>query len=218
MKQTSQQERFEGGTRWIGPSGMLHRTDGPAVEWTDGTKEWWVNGLRHRLDGPAIERADGSRVWYQNGQPRTFPWESLPLNNDWSLVSKAEPELHWSLKLNPGDIVYCDVIGTEYEVKNISYTCRGTAGNIWFSNGRYTTLPLNDSFYRLVTKGNEDMNDYKDQFCGIPEHVDNLDNELEEWIVGESNFIVKRGTEDHATLCQAKLLKKKIRVTLSIED
>ena len=24
--------------------GELHRTDGPAVEWDDGYKKWWVNG------------------------------------------------------------------------------------------------------------------------------------------------------------------------------
>lgn len=32
----------------------LHRTDGPAVEWSNGDKEWWQHGLRHRVDGPAI--------------------------------------------------------------------------------------------------------------------------------------------------------------------
>jgi len=45
-----------------------HREDGPACEWADGTKEWWLNGERHREDGPAIECADGSKVWYLNGE------------------------------------------------------------------------------------------------------------------------------------------------------
>ena len=26
------------------PSKALHRTDGPAIEFADGGKEWWVNG------------------------------------------------------------------------------------------------------------------------------------------------------------------------------
>ena len=26
--------------------GQLHRLDGPAIEWADGTREWWVNGVR----------------------------------------------------------------------------------------------------------------------------------------------------------------------------
>jgi hypothetical protein len=25
---------------------ILHRTDGPAVEYADGNKEWWLNGER----------------------------------------------------------------------------------------------------------------------------------------------------------------------------
>ena len=49
--------------------GQLHRLDGPAREWADGTKEWYVNGLRHRLDGPAFEGANGTKGWYQNGIP-----------------------------------------------------------------------------------------------------------------------------------------------------
>ncbi len=45
----------------------LHREDGPAVEWWDGSKEWRINGKRHREDGPAAEYADGSKFWYLNG-------------------------------------------------------------------------------------------------------------------------------------------------------
>ena len=46
-----------------------HRDDGlPAVEWTNGTKEWFVNGVRQRVGGlPAIEMADGSLFWFVNG-------------------------------------------------------------------------------------------------------------------------------------------------------
>ena len=33
---------------------QLHRVDGPAVEYPNGDKEWWVNGKRHREDGPAV--------------------------------------------------------------------------------------------------------------------------------------------------------------------
>ena len=44
-----------------------HRLDGPAVEWLDGSKAWWVNGYRHRIDGPAIEYASGRKAWWVNG-------------------------------------------------------------------------------------------------------------------------------------------------------
>jgi hypothetical protein len=42
----------------------LHRMDGPAIEYTDGTKFWCINGGNHREDGPAVERPDGYKAWY----------------------------------------------------------------------------------------------------------------------------------------------------------
>jgi hypothetical protein len=45
---------------------IIHRLDGPAVERSDGTKEWWYNNKLHRLDGPAIEWAQGNKSWYVN--------------------------------------------------------------------------------------------------------------------------------------------------------
>ena len=50
---------------------QAHRVDGPAYEWADGGKWWFVNGQRHRADGPAIEWADGSKEWYVNGKEYT---------------------------------------------------------------------------------------------------------------------------------------------------
>ena len=49
-------------------SGQLHRTDGPAVEWNNGDKWWYIDGLRHREDGPAIEYSYGGKRWYLNGK------------------------------------------------------------------------------------------------------------------------------------------------------
>ena len=46
---------------------QLHRTEGPAVIWADGTKLWYQNGLRHRTDGAAAEWASGDKFWYING-------------------------------------------------------------------------------------------------------------------------------------------------------
>jgi hypothetical protein len=48
--------------------GELHRDDGPALIWSDGTQEWWQHGERHRDDGPALIRSDGMQVWYQHGE------------------------------------------------------------------------------------------------------------------------------------------------------
>ena len=44
-------------------SGQYHRTDGPAIEWNDGDKVWFINGKFHREDGPAVEYV-GNKYWY----------------------------------------------------------------------------------------------------------------------------------------------------------
>ena len=54
-------------------NGELHREDGPAAEWADGTRHWWVNGRLHREDGPAVEYAEGSREWWVDGKRTTQP-------------------------------------------------------------------------------------------------------------------------------------------------
>jgi hypothetical protein len=78
------------GNKWYWLNDDLHREDGPAVEWLDGSKawflhgkrhredgpaieyktvrEWWINGECHREDGPAIERTNGVKYWYYHGQ------------------------------------------------------------------------------------------------------------------------------------------------------
>ena len=47
---------------------MLHREDGPASEYSDGTKEWWVKDQLHREDGPASEYSDGTKQWWVKDQ------------------------------------------------------------------------------------------------------------------------------------------------------
>lgn len=46
----------------------MHRTDGPAIEHTNSTKEWFQNDQRHRTDGPAMEFISGHKEWYLNGK------------------------------------------------------------------------------------------------------------------------------------------------------
>lgn len=49
-------------------NGVLHNEDGPAIEYNNGHRAWYINGKRHRLDGPAIEYLNGSMEWYINGK------------------------------------------------------------------------------------------------------------------------------------------------------
>jgi hypothetical protein len=57
-----------GTIRYRNELGQLHREDGPAVEFKEGTKGWLINGKYHREDGPAVEFKEGTKSWYINGQ------------------------------------------------------------------------------------------------------------------------------------------------------
>ena len=48
--------------------GELHRDDGPAAIYPNGTEFWLKNGSLHRDDGPAVIRADGSKEYFLNGE------------------------------------------------------------------------------------------------------------------------------------------------------
>ncbi len=74
---------------WRNSAGDLHREDGPASVWGDGSKEWWVNGRRHRKDGPAIERANGDKEWWLNG---------LHHRNDGPAIERANGDKEWYQK------------------------------------------------------------------------------------------------------------------------
>jgi hypothetical protein len=57
-----------GNRYWYNSAGECHREDGPAAEYTDGTKIWILNGFYHRLDGPAVEGNGGRHIrYYVNG-------------------------------------------------------------------------------------------------------------------------------------------------------
>ena len=52
---------------FINDRGQLHRVDGPAIEWLNGDKHWYIAGKLHRADGPAVEMANGDKYWFVNG-------------------------------------------------------------------------------------------------------------------------------------------------------
>jgi hypothetical protein len=54
------------GSKYWRVNGILHREDGPAVEYMSGGRDWWIDGKRHRIDGPAIIYSDGRQSWYLN--------------------------------------------------------------------------------------------------------------------------------------------------------
>lgn len=83
----------DGRQEWRLPNGKLHRLDGPAVTWPDGTQKWYRYGKRHRLDGPSSIMADGREFWFVDGLH--FP------NIKKILSSTAELLAYWN------EIHYC---------------------------------------------------------------------------------------------------------------
>ena len=52
---------------WKNEEGKIHRIDGPAVEYPDGSKYWYRDGEIHREDGPAVESSHGTKYWCHEG-------------------------------------------------------------------------------------------------------------------------------------------------------
>jgi len=74
---------------------MLHRLDGPAAEYTNGTKFWFVDGQLHRLDGPAREYADGDKVWFVEGKLHRLDGPAIEYTNgtkEWYVDDKKLSE------------------------------------------------------------------------------------------------------------------------------
>ena len=63
--------KFDDQIKYHNDLGQRHRLDGPAVEYTNGSKFWYQNGKYHRLDGPAFEWSDGRCKYYIHGREYT---------------------------------------------------------------------------------------------------------------------------------------------------
>ena len=55
-------------TVYYNSSHKIHRTDGPAIIYPDGTQIWYLNGEWHREGGPTVEYPDGSMSYYLDGK------------------------------------------------------------------------------------------------------------------------------------------------------
>jgi hypothetical protein len=115
---------YEDKTIWFNEKGQYHREDGPAIEYVNGTKEWFINDRRHREDGPAriysngkvwykrdklhrdngpaIEDASGSKYWYKNGELHREDGPALECVNgtkEWYLNNKKYTEEEYNKKM-----------------------------------------------------------------------------------------------------------------------
>jgi hypothetical protein len=87
----------KGNKRWFNIVNklQLHRKDGPAIEYDNGDKYWYLYGERHREDGPAIELITGYKSWYQNGKRHRDDGPAIINNNgdkEWFIEGKRHRE------------------------------------------------------------------------------------------------------------------------------
>jgi hypothetical protein len=122
-------EYANGSKQWW-QNGKLHRLDGPAAEYANGDKEWWQNGKLHRLDGPAVEWADGDKEWYQNGKRHRL---------DGPAIESADDSKQW---WQNGKLHRLDGPAIEY----------ANGSQLWYINGRqYTQSQFKDKIKSMET-------------------------------------------------------------------
>ncbi len=61
-----------------------HREDGPAAEWLNGDKAWYINDILHRIDGPAVENSNGTESYCIMG--KEFSYEEWLAIKDFPLL------------------------------------------------------------------------------------------------------------------------------------
>ena len=95
----------KGTTRWYNAKDEYHRVGGPAIEFSDGGKQWFIEGKRHRIDGPAIEFADGDKEWYKEGKRHRIDGPAIEFSDVgkvWYLEGKEYTEAEYHKKLHAG--------------------------------------------------------------------------------------------------------------------
>ena len=113
---------FQNRTNWCNESGQLHRLDGPAVEWENGTKDWQVNGKPHRLDGPAVEHTNGNKEWWVNGKLHRIDGAAIEWSNgdkEWWIEGAKYTETQFNKKVKQLQNKSCE--GKIVEIDGVKY-------------------------------------------------------------------------------------------------
>jgi antitoxin component YwqK of YwqJK toxin-antitoxin module len=111
-------EYADGSKEWY-LNGKLHREDGPASEYANGSKEWYLNGKPHREDGPAAEYADGSKSWYRNDKLHREDGPAIEWpdgSKEWYLNGKRLTEEEFNARMNPVTELTLDEIAEKFGV------------------------------------------------------------------------------------------------------
>jgi hypothetical protein len=95
---------------------IYHRTDGPAIEWADGSKYWYIDDMLHREDGPAIEYADGYKGWYLNGKRHREDGPAIEGANGykyWFIHNRQLSEKEFNHRTSPEIVLTMDEIASK---------------------------------------------------------------------------------------------------------
>jgi len=104
-------EYAAGGKYWY-INGKYHREDGPAAEYADGRKSWYINGKPHREDGPAIEFANGDKYWYIDGKRHREDSPAVQhANGDkyWYINGEELTEEEFNARMNPVELTLDEI-------------------------------------------------------------------------------------------------------------
>ena len=96
-----------GTKEWRLKNGQYHREDGPAIEYANGDKRWYLNGQLHREDGPAFEYANGTKLWYLNGKCHRENGPAVEYANGTKLCFLNDKELTEDEHANQMFIKWC---------------------------------------------------------------------------------------------------------------
>jgi hypothetical protein len=115
-------EITDGKEIWKNQQGLLHREDGPAVVYSDGTREWYRNDQLHREDGPAVVFPDGRKYWYRNDRRHREDGPAIiyPNGRKWYLHGEQLSEEEF-LRRTAGTKDNTDYSGRVVEIDGIQY-------------------------------------------------------------------------------------------------
>jgi hypothetical protein len=132
---------------------IRHREDGPAVEYNDGEKAWYLNGKCHREDGPAVEDTDGYKEWYLNGKLHREDGPAIEYTNGykaWYINDKSLTEEEFNARMNPVELTLEYIKTTAFRTQYFSdaaMTIRhredgpaieyADGGKLWYLRGVY---------------------------------------------------------------------------------
>ena len=114
-----------GTIKWYNKQGQVHNEHGPAIEWANGDKSWWLNDKLHREGAPSIEEASGNKWWYLNGKRHREDGPAIEWANGtkwWYINGKqlTEAEFNARTKKQPtcdGRVVEID--GKKYKLQEV---------------------------------------------------------------------------------------------------